>query len=412
MTLSTRRMEQIQLHPKYQNLFHSKSRYFLITGGRGSGKSFSVSVWLLLLTYEEGHKVLFTRYTMMSAHTSIIPEFIEKIDLMDVHSDFRITKDEIINLTTKSSIIFKGIRTSSGNQTAALKSLSGVTTLVVEEAEELVDEDTFMKIDFSIRGKDRQNRVVLILNPASKEHWIFKRWFQSEGVPEGFNGDNNNVTYIHTDYRDNKENLADSFLAQVEDMKRKRPDKYLHTILGSWISKSEGAIYKNWRVDDFQETDIMCYGQDFGFSKDLTTLVKISVDADQKKMWVQECYGKEGLSTTEIGRRNKQFCGLDLIICDNSEPRLLQELKDNHDLNIRPTIKKKGSILSGIALMQDYEIMVDRGSHGIIRELNNYIWQQRNAKPLENGYDHYLDACRYALQHLVQGRSLGRYAIL
>ena len=121
MISSTRRMEQIQLHPKYQNLFHSKSRYFLITGGRGSGKSFSVSVWLLLLTYEEGHKVLFTRYTMMSAHTSIIPEFIEKIDLMDVHSDFRITKDEIINLTTKSSIIFKGIRTSSGNQTAALK---------------------------------------------------------------------------------------------------------------------------------------------------------------------------------------------------------------------------------------------------------------------------------------------------
>jgi hypothetical protein len=77
---------------------------------------------------------------MISAQTSIIPEFIEKIDMMGVAEDFRITKDEIINLTTGSSIIFKGIRTSSGNQTAALKSLNGVTTFVLDEAEELVDE--------------------------------------------------------------------------------------------------------------------------------------------------------------------------------------------------------------------------------------------------------------------------------
>ena len=102
---------QIALHPKYQPLFTSDSRYFIVTGGRGSGKSFGVAVFLLSLTYEEGHRVLFSRYTMLSAQTSIIPEFIEKIDLMGLQSDFRITKDEIINMTTKSTIMFKGIRT-------------------------------------------------------------------------------------------------------------------------------------------------------------------------------------------------------------------------------------------------------------------------------------------------------------
>ena len=63
----------LNIHKKYVPLFKEGSRYFVVTGGRGSGKSFGVTVFLLNLTYEAGHKVLFSRYTMTSAHTSIIP---------------------------------------------------------------------------------------------------------------------------------------------------------------------------------------------------------------------------------------------------------------------------------------------------------------------------------------------------
>ena len=75
-------MSNVVLNEKYVPLFQNDSRYFVVTGGRGSGKSFGVAVFLLNLTYEEGHKVLFSRYTMTSAQTSIIPEFVEKIDMM------------------------------------------------------------------------------------------------------------------------------------------------------------------------------------------------------------------------------------------------------------------------------------------------------------------------------------------
>ena len=101
--------KEIKLNDKYIPLFKNDTRYFVITGGRGSGKSFGVNLRLLFKTYEVGHKILFTRYTLTSTATSIIPEFIEKIDLMGKQDDFRITKDEIMNLTTGSSIIFKGI---------------------------------------------------------------------------------------------------------------------------------------------------------------------------------------------------------------------------------------------------------------------------------------------------------------
>jgi len=401
--------QQVKIHEKYIPLWKSDSRYYVITGGRGSGKSFGVAVFLLNLTYERGHKVLFSRYTMLSAQTSIIPEFIEKIEMMGVSDQFRITKDEIINLTTGSSIMFKGIRTSSGNQTAALKSLNGVTTFVLDEAEELVDEDVFDKIDFSVRSQEKQNRCVLILNPTTKEHWIYQRFFQTSGIPDGFNGVEKDITYIHTDYRDNKDNLSKSFLDQVYDMKVRRPDKYVHQILGGWLAKAEGTIIKNWRVGDYVQTEKTVYCQDFGFSTDLTTLVKISVDKDLRKLYVKEIYGKPGLNTSEIAFKNKQECGADLIICDSSEPRLINELKAL-DLNIKPTIKKQGSILSGIALLQDYEMIVDRQSHGIMRELNNYVWQERNEKPIDK-FNHYIDAIRYGLQYLVQGINSGKYVV-
>ena len=400
---------ELKINDKYMPLFNDDSRYFVITGGRGSGKSFGVTVFLLLLTYEKGHKVLFTRYTMKSANTSIIPEFIEKIELLGKQSDFRITRDEIMNLTTGSSIIFKGIKTSSGNNTAALKSLNGITTFVVDEAEELDDEKTFDKIDLSVRAMGKQNRVILILNPATKEHWIYQRFFRDGQVLSGSNTKKNNVTYIHTTYKDNITNLEKSFINTVLEIKRKSPDKYEHQILGGWKEKAEGTIISNWRIGDFIQTENTCYGQDFGFSEDLTTLVKVSIDKQARKMWVKEIYGKTAMKTTDIALLNKRECGMDLIICDNSEPRLIRELKDR-GLNIRPTIKRKGSILSGIALLQDYEIIVEKESLGIIKEINNYVWHQRGERPIES-FNHYIDAMRYSLMYLAQGMSSGVYAI-
>ena len=162
----------INIHKKYLPISTDDSRYFVVTGGRGSGKSFSINALLVILTYERGHTILFTRYTLTSARISIIPEFIEKLELMDCIADFHVTKDEIINRKSGSKIIFRGIKTSSGDQTASLKSLTGITTWVVDEAEELTDEQKFDTIDLSVRQQGKQNRVILILNPTTKEHFV------------------------------------------------------------------------------------------------------------------------------------------------------------------------------------------------------------------------------------------------
>ena len=371
----------------------SNSRYFIVSGGRGSGKSYSVNLFLLLLTYETGHVILFTRYTLTSANVSIIPEFIDKIETAKLHNDFYITKDEIINKTTGSKILFKGIKTSSGTQTANLKSLAGVTTWVLDEAEELVDEDIFDKIDLSIRHQTKQNRIILILNPATKEHFIYNRFFESKGVEAGSNIVAKDTTYIHTTYLDNKENLSESFINQIELIKSNNPTKYKHVILGGWLDKAEGVVFTNWRFGEFNPDNLQTsFGQDYGYSIDPTTLTEVAIDKKQKKIYVKECFYKTKLTTTEIFELNKLHADRKLIIGDNAEGRLIDELRYKGNNVVRCD---KPPIEFGVSIMQDYEIIVEQNSQNIAKELNNYVYLDKGSKLYVDNYNHSIDGIRY-----------------
>jgi phage terminase large subunit len=382
----------ITIKSKY-NALGSDSRYFIVSGGRGSGKSYSINLFLLLLTYESNHVILFTRYTLTSAHVSIIPEFIDKIETANLQSDFYITKDEIINIKTGSKILFKGIKTSSGTQTANLKSLAGVTTWVLDEAEELNDEDTFDKIDFSIRTKDIQNRVILILNPATKEHFIYNRFFESKGVQAGSNITKNDTTYIHTTYLDNIENLSESFLNQIEQIKENNYNKYNHVILGGWLDKAEGVVFTNWSFGAFNPDNLQTsFGQDYGYSIDPTTLTEVAIDKTKKKIYVKECFYKTKLTTSEIYSLNREFAERKLIIGDNAEGRLIDELRSMGN-NI--TRCDKPPIEFGVSLMQDYEIVVEPSSQNIAKELNNYVYLDKGSRLYIDNYNHAIDSIRY-----------------
>ena len=65
----------MRLNDKYEPLFRTPdTRYVLVKGGRGSGKSYAVSTANLVETYNDNLKILYSRYTMDSAEISIIPE--------------------------------------------------------------------------------------------------------------------------------------------------------------------------------------------------------------------------------------------------------------------------------------------------------------------------------------------------
>ena len=398
------------LNPKF-NIFPNNTRYYLLTGGRGSGKSFAVALNTLVLSFDNKcqHKILFTRYTLSSASISIIPEFKEKIELMEWESFFHITKNEITNLETGSKILFRGIKTSSGDQTANLKSLQGITTWIIDEAEEMVDEDVFDKIDFSVRQKGAKNRVVMVMNPSSKEHWIYQRFYENSGVQSGFSGIKGDTTYCHSTYLDNLENLSQSYLNRIKEMKERRPQRYKHTIEGAWLEKAEGVIFTDWKIGEFREVSKAVFGQDYGFSNDPSTLVKTSIDKENKRIYIDLCFYKTKLTTSQIAALNKKFAGDNLIVGDSAEPRLITEL--SRECNIVPAIKGQGSVTFGISLLQDYDLIITEDSAELIKELNNYVWLERKSQTPIDSFNHAIDALRYSVSYQLQNPNLGEYHI-
>ena len=398
-----------KINEAFKSLYTSKKRYFFITGGRGSLKSTSVHDFISRLTYDKGHGILVTRYTMTSAEKSIIPEFKIVATRNGSINDFIITNSKITNKITGSFILFSGIKTSSGDQTARLKSLAGITTWVIDEGEDFKDEKTFDDIDDSIRTNEKQHRVIWIQNPSTIDHFIYKRWV--ENTPkilkiEGndvITSNHKNVEAIHTTYHIAKDYLSESILEKIKDTKIINPKKYIHKYLGAWLDKAEGVVFDNWKFGEFNPDDLQTsFGQDFGFTIDPTTLVEVAIDKKKKILYLKEHLYKNKLTTSEIAQININVCGRKLIIADSAEPRLIDELR-KLGCNIIPAVKGTGSINAGVELMKDYSIIVDFDSKNIAKEFNNYVYVDKGSKLYIDDYNHIIDPTRYNVTYHLSG---------
>ena len=398
----------IIINDKFEPLRTSKARYFVITGGRGSAKSYSTTLIEATNTFNIGYHCLYTRYTMTSAELSIIPEFNEKIELLDSVSCFDITKKEITNTLTNSRILFRGIKTSAGNQTANLKSLQGISSWVLDEAEEMVDENEFDTIDLSIRSKVQQNRIIMILNPTTKEHWIYKKFFESKGVKEGFNGVVGDVCYIHTTYLDNKDNLPESFLKSIDNIRVNNPLKYKHKILGGWLDKAEGVVFTDWEFGEFNPNNLQTScGMDFGFSVDPDTLTEVAIDKGRKIIYLKEHIYRNGLKVDDLATLILEKVGNKLIISE-TDPRLVADLK-HRGCNIKQ--HKKGLIEVGITLMLEYKIVLESNSKNIAKELNNHVYSDKKSKLYIDDWNHAVDGARYNIEYHLREPNKGNYNV-
>lgn len=416
-----------EINELYKPLYTSDKRYFLVTGGRGSLKSHSVHDYVVRLTYESGQGIFFTRMTMVSAETSIIPEFEAAIDRLGVREHFTITKRDIVNNITGSYIWFRGLKSSSGSITANQKSLSGITTWIVEEAEDLQDESLFDKVDDSIRTAGKQNRVILVMNPTTPEHWIYDRWFKhSLGQQEvdGFNvtvSSHPKLKHIHTTYLIGRKYLQQDWLDKAEkvrqiakegfdiELQRRVTEEeqesakvfYINNYLGGWRERKEGVIFTNWSLGEFPVHLPVLYGQDFGY-EDPTTLVRVAVDKRARKIYVKEELYKSGLKFDTIYDLNKKITKGKLIIADSAEKTMIKSFA-NRGLNIKRCKKGQGSVLAGIKMLGNFEIIVSPDSYNIVRELNNYIWLDRRSDTPIDDFNHCLDPIRYVVTELMLG---------
>lgn len=407
--------------PKYKPLFLERpdTRYTLVKGGRGSGKSYAVNTALCRSTYLDPLNILFTRYTMTSAEVSIIPEFLNKIDALQVNEHFKVRSSDITNLVTGAKIVFRGLMTSSGNQVAKLKSIQGVKTWVLDEAQELDDPDLFDTIDFSVRTLEAPNQIIMVFNPTDVHSWIYERFYKN--VPEGFNGVIDDVRYISTTYLDNIHNLDQSLLHRAELMRENAPEKFRNVWLGEWATLSEGIIYKDWKQISLSEfpLHLPCfYGIDWGYSNDPTAVVCCAYDMETKTVYLREVCYEKGLLAGHIARiirRDMEDWGVNPeadIYCDPARPEHIGELKLN-DLCAMPADNRNKE--GRISYLKYFNVKY-AGDH-IDWEVKRYSWKtdpkdrSRYLPVPQDGDDHLMDAINYAcvtmLRYLGQTNIIG-----
>ena len=390
----------INISDKYTPLFNRPEGVdtYIITGGRFSQKTFATSLSALTAVLQKGHRIMYSRFTNASLKDSIFAEVEDRIEMMSLESSFDIQQNRIDSKVNNGKIVFKGLKSGSGQQTAALKGLSDFSMLILDEAEEMIDEAIYDKISLSIRGNgvhsEEPNVKVLILNPTTKEHFIYKKYFQARGITEGFNGVKNNVCYIHTSYFDCLEFVPKGTLQYFDDMKEDNPQKYNHVIMGGWLDKAEGCVYTNWEFGEFNPDGLqIIYGQDYGF-RDPTTLVGVAIDKRRKVIYVKEELFKSGLTNSEIAKINLSVCGRNLIIGDSASAGIINEIR-RMGCNVVGAKKGAGSIEAGVALLQDYKLIIDPESGNLANELNNYVYTDKGANLFCTMFDHSLDALRY-----------------
>lgn len=355
--------KSLKFNPIFEPLFYDNlddPRYYQVYGGRGSGKSFAVSVAMVLKTYSKyKHKILYLRQTMVSSEDSCIADIREAIGLLGLQEDFREVKGTITNIKTGSKIIFKGIRTP-GKQTAKLKSLSGITTLCIEEAEEVESFEEFSKVDESIRVNGKPLKVILMYNPGSAlNSWIHKEWF-TNGRPMR---DRTDTMYMHSTYLDNKENLNPSIVERYEALKETNPIYYINVILAEWTLETDGRVYDGWEMYDKMDSEgDVWYGMDFGYGgNDKTSLVRINFF--EGKYYIELVFSKSKMKIRHILRemvKNRIPFNAE-IFCDSAMPIMIGEIQDGGYRGARAC--RKGKVEDEIKKVQDKFIVLLGGTN-------------------------------------------------
>jgi phage terminase large subunit len=361
-------------------------RVTLLQGGTRSGKTYSVIYYLIWLCYTNknaGLEIDVCRDTFTALKSTAWK------DTKDVLLKHGLYKDDNHNKSDHIYNLFGNTLSYYGADNPDKIHGRSRDILWINEAHQF-PEDTIDQLLPRTRYK-----IIADYNPALPvEHWLDK--YIGKYPP------------LVTTYKDNPHLTT----AQIEDIESKITNPYWWKVYGiGERAQPTGAIFNNWTIGEFIEAELCGFGQDYGFSNDPTTLVQVSLDKRNRKLYLKECFFEVGLNTGQIYELNKQYAENNLIVGDSAEPRLIFELF-HRGLNIVESEKGQGSITAGISIMSEYEIIIESKSKNLIKEFTNYSWIDKVNKSVpKDEWNHGIDAVRYYLYKMLKNPYQGKYFI-
>lgn len=403
-----------QVNDVYRPLFATNSRYVILMGGRGAGRSTVASQYAnAKLVAPEYFRCAIMRFILGDIRNSIYREITDRAEENEILKALKINESTMTIEHGANSINAVGFKKSSGDQKSKLKSLANYNCVIIEEADEIPEED-FMQLDDSLRTIKGDIKIILLLNPPAKTHWIIKRWFELEDSEQpGFflpklRPEIKDTVYIRSSYEDNIQNISPASIAQYENYRETKPTHYWNMIKGYVPEVVKGKIYSNWiQVEGVpHEARLERYGLDFGYSNDPTTVIAI-YRYNGGFIFDEIMYRK--------GMLNKPIADFllsqpqALIVADSAEPKSIGELQ-TYGLQVVGAKKGSDSIRYGIQTVQQQRISVTKRSTHLWEEYENYSWMEDKDGTIINepkpGYDHCMDAIRYAIKNIIPEESV------
>jgi phage terminase large subunit len=225
-------------------------------------------------------------------------------------------------------------------------------------------------------------------NPVS-EFWAHEHWInQPENV------------YIHSTYQDALDVVPQEVIKNIESNKDKDPNWWNVYGLGK-LGKIEGLVYPHFEiVKELLQGDYF-YGLDFGFSTDVTALVKNVITEDS--LYSQELIYEVGLTNQNIGVRAEEVGvkkNYDEIFADSAEPKSIEEISQM-GFNIKGVEKGPGSVEYRHQKVRQFKQYWTEDSINCIKEQRNFRYiEDKNGKLTDKTthiWSHGMDARDYGV---------------
>jgi len=397
--------------PAFIGYYQDESRYQVLWGGAGSGKSHKVARRILIRIFKEKHNYLITRKVNRTLKRSVFSLF--KNILSQWCSNWGVPLSSVVDINQTdltmyfphngSQMMFTGM-----DDPEKLKSIEAVTSIWMEEATEFNQED-FEQLDLRLRGEHGVTKQITVtFNPISDQHWL-KKVFFDDPIEDVFT--------LKTTFLDNRF-IDDDYKMVMGNKKKTNPRYYNIYALGNW-GTAEGLIFHNITCRPIKECDLdgldMVQGLDFGYTNDPTAFNQSYIDVKNRKLFVYDGFYEKGMSNQAIANKLKEMkAHRHITTCDSSEPKSIDSLATK-GCRVRGAMKGADSVNAGVDFLLEFEIVVNSHLVEFKTEFENYAWSSNKDgktlnKPVDD-FNHFIDSLRYACEHLYIKAKRKRFAI-
>ncbi len=388
----------LKLSKKFNQLFKQlktglQNRFYVYYGGRGSGKSWAIGIFIVLMMRLKKYRVLCTREFQKNIADSSKKLIEDTIKRFKLDHEFDMQRGVTRHKKTGSEILYYGLH----HNAQEIKSLEGVDIVWCEESENTSQES----LDLLIPTIRKPNSIIIFtLNPDKKENPVYQDFIESED----FNG----LIREKVNYYDN-EHFPSVLRDEMERCRERDPEKYDWVWEGNCREYSEAQILKGcYSIKDFTLPDDTAwfFGGDWGFSQDPNTLTRMYADMDKLILYIDYGVDKVGCEIKDTPAFYDQIPhSRDFkITADSARPELISFMKQQ-GFKIKGARKGKKSIEDGIEFIKNFDVVIHPRCKGVIEEFKLYSYKVDKVTgqvltDIVDKYNHYIDGIRYGLEDI------------